>query len=378
MNDISNTSIKPKILIVSCVDPNREPRLWRQLEFFRYKYDVTVIGTSIPKIDNVNFIEIFKLSKLKKIILAFSLLFDSTNLMPNIFKLSNIKKYDLIICHDLSGLGLGFAVAQKSPIVFDAHEYYPKQREDSLVWRVLFAKPTMFICKKYMPKCAAVVTVGENIKEEYKKDIPLAIFTVVRNAPKYKEMKPSVAKDTIKIIHHGLASKSRNLESMIDMLNFLDSRFTLTLMLMGDGKYYNQLKEKALSTPRVIWKKPVNMNMIVDNCNQYDIGLIIVPPNTYNHLNSLPNKFFECIQARLAIAIGPYPEMAKIVRKHNIGIISKDFSALSMAQSLNKITKEEISIFKMNADKVARIYNAENEMKTYKKILQETLIKGNQ
>ena len=56
----------------------------------------------------------------------------------------------------------------KSAYNFDAHEYYPKQREDSIVWRLVFSKLIMYICKKYMPRCAAVVTVGENIMNEYK------------------------------------------------------------------------------------------------------------------------------------------------------------------------------------------------------------------
>ena len=128
-------------------------------------------------------------------------------------------------------------------------------------------------------------------------------FAVVRNTPDYKDISPSITQDSIKIIHHGLASKNRNLELMIDMVKFLDSRFTLTLMLVGSGNYYNKLKERALSTPGIIWKQPVSMNEIVYKCNDYDIGIFVVPPNTYNLLNCLPNKFFNIYKQDLQLLL---------------------------------------------------------------------------
>ncbi|MGD9595228.1 MAG: capsular biosynthesis protein, partial [Wolinella sp.] len=68
-------------------------------------------------------------------------------------------------------------------------------------------------------------------------------------------------------------------------------------------------------------------------------------------------------------AIGPSPEMARIVQKENLGIISQDFTPLSMARALNQLTHEEILAYKQNADRAAKIYNAkENE-----KILQEVM-----
>ena len=85
----------------------------------------------------------------------------------------------------------------------------------------------------------------------------------------------------------------------------------------------------------------------------------------------LPNKFFEFIQARLAIAIGPSPEMARLTKQYNLGIISKNFTPKSMAESLNSLTKEQILQYKENANQAAKILNAEREGEKLFRILEE-------
>ena len=93
--------------------------------------------------------------------------------------------------------------------------------------------------------------------------------------------------------------------------------------------------------------------------SQFDIGIFILEPYIFNYQFALPNKFFEFIQARLAIAIGPSPEMSRIVINNELGVISPDFSSESMAKSLEGITKEDLQRYKLNAHSAAMIYCAE-------------------
>ena len=69
---------------------------------------------------------------------------------------------------------------------------------------------------------------------------------------------------------------------------------------------------------------------------------------------ALPNKLFEYIQARLAIAIGPSPEMAKVVREYDCGLVSSDFKPETLADCLNAIDREKIMHYKNNSDIAAR------------------------
>ena len=95
------------------------------------------------------------------------------------------------------------------------------------------------------------------------------------------------------------------------------------------------------------------MKQIVETINQFDIGLYILEPYSFNGLMALPNKFFEFVQGRLAIAIGPSPEMMRLVNKYNLGIVSDDYSPQTMAKLLNNLSAEKIQFFKEQSNRSA-------------------------
>ncbi|WP_300827290.1 hypothetical protein [Helicobacter sp. UBA3407] len=179
----------------------------------------------------------------------------------------------------------------------------------------------------------------------------------------------------IRIIHHGYASPDRKIEVMIETMDYVDSRFHLDLMLVPNYQrdYYQTLQAMVEKRKNVRILPPVSFEEIIPFSTQYDIGFYILKPANFNHLYALPNKFFEFIQARLAIAIGPSPEMARLVQEYNLGIIAKDFSAKEMAKSLNALTKEQILQYKENANQTAKILNAEKEGEKLLGVLEEVL-----
>ena len=70
--------------------------------------------------------------------------------------------------------------------------------------------------------------------------------------------------DSIKILHHGLALESRHIENMIFMCDFLDSRFTLDLMLVPNKlDYYESLIKLCESRKNVRIIEPVNFEQII-------------------------------------------------------------------------------------------------------------------
>jgi hypothetical protein len=173
----------------------------------------------------------------------------------------------------------------------------------------------------------------------------------------------------IKMVHHGIANKNRQLEKMIDVLKLLDSRFTLDIYLTGSKEYISFLKVYSAGMKNVRILDPVQYLNLNEMLSKYDIGFFFNSPLTFNLRYSLPNKFFEFIQARLAIAIGPSPEMSRIVFEYRNGIVSKDFSVEHMAYELNKITVEELQIMKENSHKAAQELNFSKESNKIKSFL---------
>ena len=85
-------------------------------------------------------------------------------------------------------------------------------------------------------------------------------------------------------------------------------------------------RKNAEADPRIRILPPVKSDDVVYTINQYDIGVFLIPPVNFNYANTLPNKLFDFIQARLGIAIGPTPEMASIVDRYGNGRDGTGFS----------------------------------------------------
>jgi hypothetical protein len=107
--------------------------------------------------------------------------------------------------------------------------------------------------------------------------------------------------------------------------------------------------------------------------NQFDIGVFLIEPVNFNYHYILPNKFFEFIQARLAIAIGPSPEMARIVRQYDLGVVSEDFSPKTFARSLSTLDAEKINDYKTKSHNVARLMSAEKNKEILLDLVRQVL-----
>ena len=107
------------------------------------------------------------------------------------------------------------------------------------------------------------------------------------------------------------------------------------------------------------------MPEIVSTLNAYDVGLYLMPPTSFNQKMSLPNKIFEYIQARLALAVWPSPEMARVVREHDCGVVADDFSLAAMAAKLNSLSPEDIMRYKQNSHRAASVCCAETNQEIF-------------
>jgi glycosyltransferase involved in cell wall biosynthesis len=183
------------------------------------------------------------------------------------------------------------------------------------------------------------------------------------NSSPYHDLAPNPTQaGRIRMIHHGGATPSRNIELMIEVMDYLDERFHLDLMLVAsDPRYCERLARLAQKRPHVSMVPTMPMRELPVQLNKYDVGLYLLPPNSFNNQYALPNKFFEFIQARLAVAIGPSPEMARLVRHYECGIVSEDFTPRSLADRLRKLDADEIDHFKRRSHLAARELSFEKD-----------------
>lgn len=272
----------------------------------------------------------------------------------NAKKMFKEKMFDLIIVEDLFLLPLAFDIKKRAKILFDAREYYPRQNEGNL-WFNLIEKPRRVqLCEKFLSKCDSIITVSNGLKREYEKEFDIK-SNVIRSTPQYVDLAPYPAKKgRIRMVYHGVANRNRKIENLIEVFKKLDDRYEMDLILVGNSRYQEELKEIAKRIPKVRFLKPVPFKQIIPTIASYDIGFFYCEPTTFNLAHCLPNKFFEYIQARLMIAIGPSPDMADLVHKYNCGVVAKFFSIEAMADALNALDVEDINEAKKNSAAAAK------------------------
>lgn len=289
------------------------------------------------------------------------------------------KRFDLIVVHDLELLPLAFDItnANEAKTLFDAREYYPREFENHSLWRFLIQPFNDHLCELYLRRCDKVITVSEGIAGEYKKVYGIDT-EVIMSLPSYHGVEPILPHDdSIRLIYHGRASPDRKIEKMIEVIDYLDERFFLDLMLvpvsMWHWLYWWKIVSMVKKRSRVNIVPPVPMKNIIETTNLYDIGLFLCPPTTFNLRYALPNKFFEYIQARLAVAIGPSIEMQRIVEQYHCGIVASDFEPQTLANELNKTRSDEIVSYKEHSNIAARELNANLTGDRVRKIVQDLI-----
>lgn len=381
--------MKKNILILVFSNLKKDARVARQVDFLKSQYAVTVACYDADP-NGFMFVPLkqVKLSLFRKLITSMLLITHSFRqalqlLYPYIEAKAAVgkKNFDLIIANDVETLMLAFDVALPgSKVIFDAHEYAPRHFEDKLIWRLFFQPMNIHLCKKYISKTAAMMTIGKGLAHEYEKHFNVKPI-VITNANHFYRVTPSKSTDSlIRLVHHGIATPSRRLELMIEMMDHLDDRFTLDLYLLSSGfsaaktiNYPLKLQALAAHNTRIRILPPMKSEEIVSTINQYDMGIFLIPPVNFNYANTLPNKFFDFIQARLAIAVGPTPEMAEIVNQYKIGVVSEDFSPKSLAKKIIQLTADDINSFKLNTEKAALELNAESSKEKINNLVKTVL-----
>lgn len=356
-------SARPSAAVLSFSPLHRDARVQRQVLALTSMCRVTVIGFTDPAIEGVQFVDASwrQLSMPRKALKTFRLkaglfeaVYDSEEAVHKTADALKEHDFDLIVANDINALPVALQNRGKARILFDAHEYAPRQFDGSFVWRTLFQSYKEYLCRTRIPQVDAMTTVGPAVADEYARAFGVRP-SVVLNAPHYLALDREPRHDgIIRMVHHGGASRARRLEIMIDAMALLDERYRLDFILIpSDPKYLASLKRRASPDSRIAFPSPVKPDEIVETLSEYDVGLYSLPPNSFNARHALPNKLFDFIQARLCVAIGPSPEMKGLVEQHGCGVVAQDFTAKALAETLRTLDRQKVEAARRAADAAA-------------------------
>ena len=359
-----------RILVLSFSDLSADPRPDRQLEALAGHHELVAAGFGAPAGDRAQYIElrpppdplasrVNQAAGLSRIVARrYRAAYWGNRQVRTAYERLRDLRPDAVISNDVHTLPLALRVAGGAPVLADAHEYYPEHFIQVRWWRYVMAPYFDWLCREHMPLAAAVTTVSPGIAGLYRDRMGVEA-SLITNAPTRADLRPGPVGDPVRLFHHGSADPRRRLERTIEAMRLIDGRFELDLMLVGQDAWVERLRRAAAGDKRIRFRGAVPMREIPAVANSYDVGVFLLEPSSPNQLHVLPNKLFEFIQARLAVVIGPSPDMAALVRERGLGVVSDDFTPEAFARALESLDAATIARFKERSHAAAAELNAE-------------------
>ena len=369
-----------RALVVSDSPIARDPRVIRQIQWLvSAGYEVDSLGRGVQPAElNGTHFDIPRRSSLTRILaylflpnrLKYRVLMGST-IPQEIARGARRGRYDVIAMNEIELLP--WLIRYRSELVtetghvhLDLHEYAPSQRT-GLLYRLVFKRWREYLIS-FIGDAAFDTrsVVAEGIADLYRDLFAMTRPTVIRNCPPFHQLPVRPTGDRIRLVHHGVASMSRGLDTVIEAMGLVDDRFTLDLMLVGASRNVDVLKQLAAPLgEKVVFRDPVDVRLIPETINAYDAEVIFFPPVTENLRFVLPNKFFEAVQARLAVVAGDSIEMTRIMANYHNGVIAQGWTARDLAEAIASLTVESVNAMKAGSDRAAHELSSEREQRIF-------------
>lgn len=370
------------ILVLAVTPFMTEPRGIKQVQELRKHHNVTTAGigpSPFPDLPHIEFSNpaqaqsglVSKLMNAGRHVLRMHRASLRANpLLSEAYAKLHDGEWDVIVSNDLLGVPIATRLQSRYGVVADLHEYAPRQGENRFVWRTLIGPYFDWILRKEVaPKIAASTSVGQGIIDEYERVYGFRGDLAI-NATPWHDLEPLPVGDPIRLVHSGLPAPARKLEVMIDAVLATRTNVTLDLFLMQNNRaYLDELKQRAGGDPRIVFRDPVPYTELVPTLHGYDVGLSLIAPTTFNLEWCLPNKFFDFVQARLGVIIGPSPEMVRFVERYGFGAVSDDFTAEALTRVLDSLTPELVAEWKAASHAHADELSGERQAVTWSRVV---------
>lgn len=375
---------RPQILCISFSPLDRDARVLRQIAVLGEFGDVTTVGFGSAPAGAARHIEVpstlpslpqTPAGVLKLALRRYAAAEFAAPALAAARDLISGERFDLVVANDARALPVAFAAADGAPVWADLHEWAPEEQSHIVSWRVLVAPFMTYLCRTYLPRCAAVTTVSPLIADLYEEEFGTPT-QVVRNARDFVDLSPSEMRPgSIRLVHSGVAVRERCIETLIDAMRELDERFSLDLFLVfgANTTYRDQLLARADGIERITFHDPVDPDALPASLNAYDLGVYLLRPTTTNHRFMLPNKFFDFVQSRLGVVFGRAIEVDALIEGHGLGVTVSGFESADLVRTLNSLSEDDVRAFKQQSDAAARELSSEVDAQVQRDVIRQAL-----
>lgn len=333
--------------------------------------------------ENVSGFEVMRVPTRKYGYGTLGILFGRIDAMIQFVKLTWKEQADIISGHDYLGLCVGYLSncfyrkKNRAKLIYDSHEFELYRAERSFVRFMLVKMIEGFLIKRADVNMMVSDSIADEVKQIYQlKKRPI----VVRNIPSYWKLDESKIheireeylshlniKENGKIMmYHGGIVKTRKIELSVEALKLIDNVGMIVLGEARDAQYFEFLKRRIKDAgleDRIYFHQSVNLSELCNYVAAADFSIILSQKELRNLYYSLPNKFFENIQSMTPMITSDIPEMGKLIKQYNIGILVDDDKQEEIIRAINRMKKDHVLYqnFKENLVKAKSDLCWENE-----------------
>ncbi|MDO4899361.1 hypothetical protein [Actinomyces sp.] len=370
---LSSAPRRPRLLIISFSPIAADARVLKQVRLFAPTHEVTTCGYGEAPDGVARHVRIpdelvsWQLNRTALVARRFAHVQAQQEVVVWARKQLEPGEFDVILADDAETVPLAQWLRPAGGVHADLHEYAPRQKEGVPRWRIFVAPYMRWLCRTYVTRADSVTTVAQGLADAYRREYGIRA-EIVTNATPYREAEPTPVGRPLRLVHSGAALPDRHLEIMVEAVGLTERDVTLDLYLTrNDRAVIDALRARAAALPaaragRVRVMDPVPYAELIDTLARYDVGVFSIPPVSFNYKHTLPNKLFDFVQARLAVVVSPSPEMARMVDQYHLGAVTDDFTATSLAATLDVLTDAKVAAGKAAADAAARELSAEQQM----------------
>ena len=350
---------RPKAIVSVTNDLYTDNRVNKVCLFLKEQgYDVLLVGRR--KRDSSHLSDRPYATKRFRLLFEKGFLFYATfNLRLFCFLIS--RPADLLVSNDLDTLAANYIASKfkrSCRLVYDTHEYFTEVPE--LQGRPFVKGFWERIEQWIFPKLETIYTVNSSIaklySDKYQKEVSIVRNVSPKGQPETIKTRESIGLpvDKFIVILQGAGiNVDRGAEEAVEAVRGLEN---VLLLILGDGDAVPSLKayvtENAL-TDSVLFlpKKPYSEMMQYTACA--DLGLTLDKPSNMNYRFSLPNKLFDYLHANIPVICTDLPEVASVVRKHEVGLVLNEFTVHELKEHIVRLKNDTELLARLKANCMA-------------------------
>ena len=273
---------------------------------------------------------------------------------------------DVVHAHDVNTLPTAWLAARlsRAKLVYDAHEI-STDREGYKSLRGLVG----WIEKRLIARADATITTTDARAAFFARAYGVPRPLVLQNRPRLELPTPSnrlreelaLRPDLPIVLYQGGLQQGRGLERLVVAARDLPGAY---FVFIGGGRLSGRLHEMVREfrlEDRVRFVPTVELDRLPTYTRSADIGVQPIENTCFNHFTTDSNKLFEYVCAGLPVVATAMPEIRRIVREHDCGVLVPPGDTAALKAALQHLVGDAAArtAYGRNAVKAAQALNWE-------------------